>query len=76
MHTTSITHLYGEEFAMRVSPITMPWGTVYILIELVLMYSETSYRLVNDGKSHWCAIEDTFDRALVKACAEIQVGMG
>ena len=72
MQRTTIEHLYGEQFYMRVSTLSMPWkkGPDYVLVELVLKYSETSHRLNGDG--FWCAIDDTFDRALVKACLYIK----
>lgn len=73
---TSIRRLYGEEFFMRVSTFTMPWGTLYVCIELVLKYSETSHRLATGGGTFWCAVEDTFDAAMGKACAEIKKDMG
>jgi hypothetical protein len=67
--------MYGEEFFMRVSTITWKNSRGYILVELVLRYSDTSYRIANGSGTFWCAIEDSFDRALVKACAQIKAQM-
>lgn len=72
MLRASIETLYGESFFMRAAPMLMPWGTEYICVELVLRYSETSHRL---GETFFCAIEDTVDRAFVKACGYIKAQM-
>lgn len=61
-----VKQIFGESFAMRPTTFTMPWGTVYVCIEMVLMYSETSYRLANSRKI--IAIEETYDQAYLKAC--------
>lgn len=72
--TAGVKSIFGERFAMRPSTLTMPWGTVYVCLEMVLMHSETSWRFGGDGR--WCAVEDSYENALAKVCTQIKAQMG
>ena len=69
---SGIQTLYSESFAIRVNTLTMPWGTVYICLELVLMHSKTAYRLAGPTI---CAIDETYEAAMLKARQEIESRM-
>lgn len=74
MQWATVSKIYGEEFFVVVRTLTMPWGTVYCWIELVLKHSDTSYRLAGNG--FFCAIEEHFDDAYGKACKQIAAALG
>jgi hypothetical protein len=72
MTNKSVEQIFGEEFFMRVSTITWKNGRGYVLVEMVLKYSETSYRIANGSGTFFCAIEKTFDEAYVRICKAIR----
>lgn len=76
MQRTSIERMYGAEFFMRVSTLKMPWkgGRTYVCVELDLKYlNSPSIPVLKEGHGDfWCAIEDTYDRAYVKACKYVK----
>lgn len=72
MQRAGIETIHGEEFFMRVSPLTWKNGCGYVLVEMVLKYSPTSYRIANSSGTAFCAIETTFDEAYGRICKAIQ----
>lgn len=70
--TADIKHLFGERFAMLPLTFTMPWGTVYVGLVFVLMYSETSWRF---HAHRWIAVGQTYEEAYGKACRYIRADL-
>lgn len=69
---SGIQELYGERFAVCPRIITMPWGTVYVYLECLLMYSETSHRFTVDS---WIIVGQTYDEAYAELCKRIRLAI-